>query len=410
MYQRVGAAAYKEGLDGILTLCERLGNPQNGLKFVHVAGTNGKGSTSNFLASIFQEAGFKTGLYTSPHLIDFRERIRVNGEPISKEFVVSFTEQNKILFEELQPSFFEMTVAMCFAWFTQQKTDIIILEVGMGGRLDSTNIITPELSIITNIGLDHMNFLGDTLEKIAAEKAGIIKPNVPVVIGETTPETYPVFLQKAETGHSPIVFAEDVSTCLQNEDGTFTIKPTHAEAFTVYCPLTGHYQEANIRGVYAAFQLLKKRFTVLQDIHFKNGIERVLKNTGFRGRWEILQKNPTLICDIGHNAHGFQQILTSIRQYPHENLWMVLGFVNDKDLSPVLSQLPQDATYIFTQSSSPRSIPAQELAEIAATFGLKGLTVPFVKDAVKHALQEANAADLIFLGGSTFVVADELSE
>lgn len=410
MYQRVGAAAYKEGLDGIITLCERLGNPQEKLKYIHVAGTNGKGSSSHFLASIFQEAGFKTGLYTSPHLVDFRERIKVNGKPVSKEFVVDFTEKNTAIFEELKPSFFEMTVAMAFEWFAQQQTDIVILEVGMGGRLDSTNIITPELSLITNIGFDHMKFLGDTLEQIAAEKAGIIKPNVPVVVSETTEQTLPVFKSKALENNSPILFAEDLSYCEQKENEIFHIHPKNAEVISIISPLSGHYQEANICGVYAAFQVLKHGFPVLDDQHFINGIQHVLKNTGLRGRWETLQEHPNLICDIGHNAHGFKRILDSIRNVQHNHLFMVLGFVNDKDLSPVLNQLPKDATYIFTKSSNPRSIEAQELAEIAFGFGLEGQVIPEVKEAVKTALGAAKAEDLIFLGGSTFVVADYLTD
>lgn len=409
MYQRVGAAAYKEGLDGIITLCERLGNPQDKLKYIHVAGTNGKGSTSHFLASIFQEAGFKTGLYTSPHLVDFRERIKINGEPVSKEFVIGFTEKNASLFEELSPSFFEMTVAMAFEWFATQDTDIVILEVGMGGRLDSTNIITPELSIITNIGYDHMKFLGDTLEQIAAEKAGIIKPHFPVIISESTEQTLPVFKAKAEETQSPIIFAEDISYCEQKDGNIFLIHPKNGETITVDSPLCGHYQEANICGVYAAFHLLKQKFPVLLDEHFENGIRHVIKNTDLRGRWETLQTNPLLICDIGHNAHGFKRILDSIRNTPHTKLYMVLGFVNDKDLSPVLNQLPKDACYIFTKSSSPRSIEAEELAEIAFGFGLEGQTIADVKEAVKAALSEASPDDLVFLGGSTFVVADYLT-
>jgi len=409
MYQRVGAAAYKEGLDGIVTLCERLGNPEQGLKFIHVAGTNGKGSTSHFLASIFQEAGFKTGLYTSPHLVDFRERIKVNGEMVSKEFVIEFTERNKSLFEELKPSFFEMTVAMCFEWFSLQKTDIVVLEVGMGGRLDSTNIITPELSLITNIGLDHMKFLGDSIEKIAAEKAGIIKPNVPVVISEITEQTLPVFLSMAEGMNAPIILAEELIYCEQQfESNSFLIHPKNAEKFMVTSPLSGHYQEANICGVYAAFQVLKDKFPQLQEEHFSGGIQKVIQNTDLHGRWETLREHPTLICDIGHNAHGFKRILDSIRSFPHENLIMILGFVNDKDLGPVLTQLPKNTQYIFTQSSSERSIPAGELAQIAYTFGLDGHDIADVKEAVAYALENAKSDDLVFLGGSTFVVADYL--
>lgn len=411
MYQRVGAAAYKEGLDGIRTLCERLGNPQEGLRFVHVAGTNGKGSTSHFLASIFQEAGFKTGLYTSPHLVDFRERIKINGQLVSEDFVVDFTAKNKWLFTELQPSFFEMTVAMSFAWFAQNKTDIVILEVGMGGRLDSTNIIQPELSIITNIGMDHMKFLGNSIEKIAAEKAGIIKPSIPVVVGEYTPETKPVFEQKAQESNSPLFFAQDLFQVRQDNNSLkqFILSTQSGEKRTLICPLSGHYQEANIATAYASFEVLKNTFGALQEIHFEAGLKNVLKNTLLRGRWETLQTKPHLICDIGHNEHGFKQIMQSIQKQDFTNLWMVLGFVNDKDLSPVLAQLPKNARYIFTQSSSERSIPAEELAEIARTFELHGETIKPVKKAVAQTLEKAKQTDLVFLGGSTFVVADYLS-
>lgn len=411
MYQRVGASAYKEGLDGILSLCEHLNNPQKGLRYIHVAGTNGKGSSSHFLSSIFQEAGFSVGLYTSPHLVDFRERIKINGIPVDKEFVVTFTETHKTLFEELKPSFFEMTLAMAFAWFSEHKTDIVILETGMGGRLDSTNIITPELSLITNIGMDHMKFLGDTLEKIAAEKAGIIKNGVPAVISEVSETTLPVFRNISKEKHAPLILAEDLSYCEQKESSNeFCLFPRHQPMITLHSPLTGHYQEANICGVYAAFTELKKKYDQLQPHHFVSGIENVLKNTGLRARWEILQTSPTLICDIGHNAHGFKRILDSITRYPHHTLTMILGFVNDKDLSPVLSQLSATTRYIFTQSSSERSIPANELAQIAAGFGLEGQIEPSVRKAVALALHDAQPDDLIFLGGSTFVVADYLSE
>ena len=411
MYQRVGAAAYKEGLDGIIALSEHLGNPHKNLRCIHVAGTNGKGSTSHMLASILQEAGFKTGLYTSPHLVDFRERIKINGEPVSKAFVVDFTERNRILFEQLQPSFFEMTVAMCFEWFATQEVDIAVIETGMGGRLDSTNIITPEVSVITNIGLDHMKFLGDTIPKIAAEKAGIIKPGVPVVIGEVTEGSLPVFTQKAEELVAPLILAEDISYCKQGEDpALFTVYPTHFEPFGLVSPLTGKYQEANICTVFAAFQTLRQRIPELQDEHFITGVRNVISNTGLRGRWETLQEHPTLIADIGHNAHGFRQILESIRNHPHERLFMVLGFVNDKDLAPVLSQLPTHAHYLFTRSSSERSIPAEELAQTAAEYNLQGQILPGVKQAVQEALAQAQPGDLVFLGGSTFVVADYLTE
>lgn len=411
MYQRVGDVAYKEGLDGILALCEALGNPQKNLRCIHVAGTNGKGSTSHMLASILREAGFRTGLYTSPHLVDFRERIRINGEPVSKEFVIGFTERNRALFEKLKPSFFEMTVAMCFEWFATQGTDIAVIETGMGGRLDSTNIIHPELSVITNIGLDHMKFLGDSIPKIAEEKAGIIKPGIPVVIGEATEGSLPVFVRKAEENLAPLVLAEDISYCKQGpEPDRFTVYPTHFEPFELFSPLTGKYQEANICTVFAAFQTLRQRLPELRDEHFTEGIRRVLTHTGLRGRWETLSEHPTLICDVGHNAHGFRLILESIRNHPHDKLYMVLGFVNDKDLAPVLSQLPPDARYIFTRSRNERSLPAEKLAEIAATFGFHGPILSDVKEAVAEALRLAAPGDLVFLGGSTFVVADYLAD
>jgi dihydrofolate synthase/folylpolyglutamate synthase len=408
MYQRVGAAAYKEGLEGILNLCEKLGNPHKDLRFVHLAGTNGKGSTSHFLASVFQEAGFKTGLYTSPHLVDFRERIKINGLPVSKDFVIEFTDSHRALFEELHPSFFEMTVAMAFEWFRINRTDIVILETGMGGRLDSTNIVTPLLSVITNIGFDHMKFLGDTLPKIASEKAGIIKPGVTAVIGETVPGTRPVFTQKALECNSPVVFCEDLYTCTQVKGPDFLLT-AGTEKIPLTSSLRGSYQEKNIRTAFGAFAELQKIYPRLQLSHFREGVKNVLRNTGLRGRWEQLASSPALICDIGHNEHGFREILKSISEFPHGELYMVLGFVNDKDLSPIFGMLPKEAHYVFTQSTNPRSLSAEELALRASEFGFRGETVSEVKKAVNHALQCAKPEDLVFLGGSTFTVADFLS-
>jgi dihydrofolate synthase/folylpolyglutamate synthase len=408
MYQRVGAAAYKEGLDGILSLCERLGNPQEKLRYVHVAGTNGKGSTSHFLGSVLQEAGFKTGLYTSPHLVDFRERIKINGEPVSKEFVISFTEANKTVFDELKPSFFEMTLAMAFAWFERNQTDIVVLETGMGGRLDSTNIITPLVSVITNIGFDHMKFLGDTLPQIAFEKAGIIKPEIPVIIGETTPETGPVFIQKADNCQSPIFLCEERLNCSHTGGAQFRLQ-TENKTIELISGLKGSYQEKNIRTVYGAFLQLQKQLPGLEEPHFLQGIQQVIQNTALRGRWEQLAESPALVCDIGHNEHGFKEIVRCIHDFPHKNLVMILGFVNDKDLKPIFDMLPKHAKYIFTQSSNPRSLTADDLAKSAKDFGFEGKAVSDVKSAVKEGLSVAKPKDLIFLGGSTFTVADYLS-
>ena len=408
MYQRVGAAAYKEGLDGILTLCERLGNPQEGLQYIHIAGTNGKGSTSHFMASLLQEAGYKTGLYTSPHLIDFRERIKVNGDMVSRDFVVNFTQENRSLFEELKPSFFEMTLAMAFVWFKKQNTDIVVLETGMGGRLDSTNIITPILSVITNIGMDHMKFLGDTPAKIAFEKAGIIKDKTPVIIGETTPETLPVFEEVAKSKNAPVFWAEEETNTIQLDSGTFELQHNTGETLLFESGLTGSYQAKNINTVYSAFIALQKTLPSLTVEHLECGIRNVIKNTGLRGRWEKLQSSPTLICDIGHNEHGFREIIRSLSREKYRQLWMVIGFVNDKDIAPVLSMLPKEAKYIFTRSSSPRSLEASEVAQVANTFDLIGEVITPVQKAVESALQNAASDDFIFLGGSTFVVADYL--
>jgi len=408
MYQRVGASAYKEGLEGILTLCNRLGNPQEGLQYIHIAGTNGKGSTSHYIASILQEAGYNTGLYTSPHLIDFRERIKVNGDMITRDFVVDFTRANRDLFEALKPSFFEMTLAMAFAWFKEQQTDIVVLETGMGGRLDSTNIITPLLSVITNIGMDHMKFLGDTPAKISFEKAGIIKHKIPVVIGESTPETHPVFEKAALLKQAPIIWAEQNSNCKQLESGIFELEHKTGEILQLTSGLTGSYQAKNINTVNSVFDELQKVWPQLNTKHLENGIRNVIPNTGLRGRWEKLQSAPALICDIGHNEHGFQEIIQSLSRESYNQLWMVIGFVNDKDIAPVMALLPKNANYIFTRSSSPRSLEASEVAQTASTLGLKGEVIHQVVTAVEYTLNNASSDDLIFLGGSTFVVADYL--
>ena len=392
VYQRIGAAAYKANLDNTLALAQCCHYPEKKFKSIHIAGTNGKGSTSSFLASIFTEAGYKTGLYTSPHLIDFRERIRINGVMISEEAVMDFVLNHKSDFERISPSFFEMTVALAFDYFAREKVDIAIVEVGMGGRLDSTNIITPEISVITNISKDHTAFLGNTLEAIAGEKAGIIKPHIPVIIGETQPETAPVFKTQAGLKNAPIIFAD------QNTD-----------VYDFEIPLKGIYQQKNIKTVYAAVRQinLQNRFNLSEDA-VKRGIQNVVKNTGLQGRWQIIKSKPLVVCDTGHNAAGIEQVTAQIEQTPHQNLHIILSVVNDKDLSSILPLFPKNAQYYFTQSSVPRALPVQELATAAHAFGLNGISYPDVSSAYFAAEQNATEEDMIFIGGSTFTVADFL--
>lgn len=414
MFQRVGGAAYKKDLHNTIALCRALGDPQKGFRSVHVAGTNGKGSTSHMLASVLMEAGCRTGLYTSPHLRDFRERIRINGQMVPEEKVIEFTMRNRELFREIEPSFFEMTVGLAFEYFREEQVDIAIIETGMGGRLDSTNIITPELSLITNIGWDHTAFLGNTLPEIAREKAGIIKAGVPVVISETQPETEEVFRKKAAEMQADIYFADqlyDISV------RSFTADAPHADYLlqdpgkglqVLQSPLTGQYQLQNIRGVYAALVQLRRLGWQISDEALERGIRKVKSNTGLRGRWEILQQHPLVIVDTGHNKNGISYILQQLATVPRRQLHMVIGMVNDKDVSGILEMLPKDALYYFTQASVPRALDAGTLAEQAAGFGLRGRVIPSVPAALEEALQQADASDLIFVGGSTFVAAEVL--
>ena len=416
MFQRIGGAAYKKDLYNTIALCRALGDPQNGFRSVHVAGTNGKGSTSHMLASVFMEAGYKTGLYTSPHLLDFRERIRINGQMIPEEKVIAFTMAHRQLFTEIEPSFFEMTVGLAFEYFCEEKVDIAIIETGMGGRLDSTNILRPELSIITNIGWDHTAFLGNTLEAIASEKAGIIKKEVPVIISETQPETEDVFRRKAAEMQAPILFAAtayDIHAIPQPADAPeslYRISSTTAGAgpLLLHSPLRGNYQVHNIRGVFAAAKQLQKQGFALGDEHIAEGIRKGKQNTGLRGRWEILQKNPLVIADTGHNKNGIACILEQLASVPHRRLHMVIGMVNDKDVSGILHMLPKDAEYYFTQASIPRALDAAELARQAMQAGLQGRVIASVPEALQQALALADASDLIFVGGSTFVAAEIL--
>ena len=391
MFQRAGASAYKENLNNIKFLTAQLGNPQKKYPAIHIAGTNGKGSTSHMLASVLQEAGYKTGLTTSPHLKDFRERIRVNGMMCSKGFVIDFVEKNKNLIESVEASFFEVSIAMAFEYFAQEKVDIAVIETGLGGRLDSTNIIHPVLSVITNIGLEHTQFLGNTLAAIAGEKAGIIKKNTPVVIGETEDETRPVFLQKVKAAHSEIIFAEEKTFGYYESD------------------LKGFYQEKNRRTALSAIEVLQQKGFKITEEHIRAGLKDVVKNTWLRGRWEILQQNPLVIADTAHNVHGLKEAIKQIHATPHKQLHLVLGFVNDKDVKSILKLFPQDAYFYFSAPDIPRKLPIEELKsiippEINATF------FGSVRDALEKAKTNAGQQDLIYVGGSTFVVAEVLDE
>ena len=394
MFQQVGGSAYKEGLENTLALDEHFGHPHHSFRSIHVAGTNGKGSCSHTLAAILQEAGYRVGLYTSPHLVDFRERIRVNGVPIPEEYVIRFVEEERSFFEPLHPSFFELTTAMAFRYFADEKVEVAVIEVGLGGRLDCTNIIQPDVCLITNISFDHTQFLGDTLAKIAGEKAGIIKKGIPVVIGETTPETKPVFLQKAHDVEAPIYFAEE------NDREDYP---------GVECELKGLYQAKNTRTVLTALPLLKEAGFHLDEQSVRSGFAHVTELTGLMGRWQKLQDTPTLICDTGHNVGGISYIVEQLRQQTYHHLHIIMGMVNDKDIRGVLALLPKEATYYFTKASVKRALPENELKELASTAGLQGSCYPDVPAAVQAAQQKSLPEDFIFVGGSSFIVADLLA-
>ncbi|WP_432712282.1 bifunctional folylpolyglutamate synthase/dihydrofolate synthase [Pedobacter sp.] len=413
MFTRIGAIAYKKDLHNALYLCEQLGNPQQQFKSIHVGGTNGKGSTSHMLAAILQKAGYKTGLYTSPHLKDFRERIRINGKMIPKGFVSDFVDAQKATFETLQPSFFEVTVGMAFSYFAQEQVDIAIIEVGLGGRLDSTNIITPELSVITNISLDHTNILGDTFGAIATEKAGIIKPQVPIVIGERHPETDQKFIEKAASTNSNLVFAEDelqlTDTQLINPYLQTTVRKGETLCYqNLQLDLTGTYQLKNVRTVIAAVLQLKALNFNIPDEAVSSALRDVKEITGLQGRWQTLGESPLIICDTGHNYAGITEVLQNIKNTPHQQLHMVFGVLKDKDVNGVLKLLPSNAVYYFTQPDLERALPAAELAAQAEKHGLQGEVFPQVGLAIAAAKNKAAADDLIFIGGSTFVVAEAL--
>ena len=391
MYQTQGATAYRKDITNTVLLAKHLGNPENYLKCIHVAGTNGKGSTSHLLASVLQEAGYKVGLYTSPHLKDYRERITINGIPISEDYVCDFINKNKAFFEANELSFFEMSVGLAFEYFVEQKTDINIIEVGMGGRLDSTNIITPLVSVITNIGLDHTQFLGNTLELIAFEKAGIIKPNIPVVIGEYISETKPVFLAKSDETHSEIYFASDL------------IAATYPSA------LLGDYQIQNKKTVLQTLKVLQdKKLLSVSETDIKNGFLNVIKNTGLQGRWQQLGENPTVICDTAHNAHGLKIVINQFKKEKYDQLHIVLGLVNDKNLTEILPLFPKNAIYYFCKPDISRGLDQLILKEKAAKFNLVGQTYISVSNAYQAAKENAKENDFIYVGGSTFVVAEIL--
>ena len=388
LYQNVGKSAYKADLSQTLKLAKELNHPEHQFKSIHVGGTNGKGSTAHMLASVMQEAGYKVGLYTSPHLKDYRERIRINGEMISEDFVVNFVAANKSFFEANALSFFEMSVGMAFDYFAQEQVDIAVVEVGLGGRLDSTNILNPEVSVITNIGLDHTQFLGTTLEVIAGEKAGIIKPNIPVVIGETQPETETIFRTKATKEQAPIYFADQRIE---------TTPPTS---------LKGVYQIHNVRTVLQTVAILNTGVFTISAKAVQQGLLKVTENTGLRGRWEVLGSFPTLICDTAHNREGLSYVFKQLQSEKFQCLHLVLGMVNDKDVLSLLELFPKQAQYYFCKPNVPRGLEASQLAQIFTEHGFEGSIHPSVKDALKAAKQSASHDDLIYIGGSTFVVAE----
>ena len=410
LFQQVGSSAYKEGLENSFLLDAHFGHPHRNYRTIHIAGTNGKGSTSHTIAAILQAAGYKVGLYTSPHLIDFRERIRVNGKPVSKQFVIDFVEKERSFFEPLHPSFFELTTAMAFLYFAQEKVDVAIIEVGLGGRLDCTNIITPDACIITNISPDHTQFLGNTLAKIASEKAGIIKKNIPVIIGETTSETKEVFTRKATIEEAPIIFAEEEQHLQNAQPHEGGITYTTAKYGIIEAELSGSYQIKNTNTILAALRILKQKGYNISDENIKKGFSNVTASTGLMGRWQKIGEKPAIVCDAGHNIGGIRYIVEQLSQQKCHTMRIIFGMVNDKDISSVLAMMPRNATYYFTQASVKRALEAEELASKALEYSLKGSCYPTVAAALEAAKKDALPEDFIFVGGSCFIVADLLSE
>lgn len=410
LFQHVGKDAYKEGLENTHLLDAHFGHPHLQYKTIHVGGTNGKGSCSHTLAAILQSAGYKVGLYTSPHLVDFRERIRINGIPISEEEVIRFVADERHFFEPLHPSFFELCTAMAFNYFAKQNVDVAIIEVGLGGRLDCTNIIRPDLSIITNISFDHVQFLGDTLGKIASEKAGIIKMNTPIIIGETHPETRPVFVEEALKKEAPIHFAEEEIQITHTDptpEGKVIYQTNKYD--NLIGELGGFCQIHNTKTILCAVQQLQKLGYSIQELDIRQGFDQVCALTGLMGRWQKMRQNPTLICDTGHNTGGIKYIVEQLSNISYNRLHMVIGMVNDKDIRGVLSMLPKHATYYFTKASVSRALNENDLHQLAQEFGLNGTIHTDVKSATENALRHADKNDLIFVGGSSFIVADFLT-
>ena len=415
MFHRIGAAAYKANLDNTLALSEYLGRPETKFRSIHIAGTNGKGSVANMLASILQQQGYKTGLATSPHLKDFRERIRVNGKMMPKKKVIDFVKNHRHFFEKLNPSFFEISIALTFDYFAQENLDIAVIETGLGGRLDSTNIILPEVSVITNIGMDHMNLLGDTLEKIASEKAGIIKESVPVVIGKFQPEIHHVFTNLAAQKKARLTMANELFCFASAETQEIlgklfqemVFKTPYGEMRTFKTDLLGAYQQENLATALATTEVLNQQCAFkVSEKAIADGLLQVKENTGFKGRWYQLGKRPRIICDTGHNADGIKAVLNQLASLKFNKLSIVLGMVDDKDIKAILSLFPKNARYYFCKPDVPRGLDPQNLANMAKMAGLKGRVYPTVKAALERAKKEASKNDLIFVGGSTFVVAE----
>ena len=409
MYQRVGKSAFKKDLTNTLKLCAILGNPQNKFKSVHIAGTNGKGSSAHMLASVLQSAGYRTGLYTSPHLKNFTERIKINGAEVSGSFVVEFVEQIKDFIEEMKPSFFELTVAMAFDYFAQQQVDIAIIEVGLGGRFDSTNVITPEVSLITSIGLDHTDMLGETLPEIAFEKAGIIKDRVPVVISETQTEIVDVFNQKARQMEAAVYFADEEykAKSVSNNPIFQRIEisnPRHSSVIDT--DLQGDYQLKNIPGVLKTIDILNNEFFSISVDHIQEGLRNVTRNTGFYGRWQVLSIDPLTICDTAHNEEGAIQLFDQISKIKYRGLYIIWGTVEGKNLDSILRHFPSDAFYYFCEANIPRALNSEKLLNLAQKFGIKGEVVRNVNDAISMAKERAGQDDLIIVGGSNFIVAE----